>query len=110
MASENTVLAGENRIRTCRWLFYISLLQLLVFFMIPVFIYPAEYLLYLEILAALTLGLIFGLYFLGVNIYGFFVDRSRRVFYTVFIVLIGLWTAWAVISWLFIERMDYLLR
>ncbi|MFC2173521.1 hypothetical protein ACFLU6_12940 [Acidobacteriota bacterium] len=110
MASDNTVVSGENKIRTCRWLFYISLLQLLVFFLVPVFIYPAEYLLYMEILAALTLGLIFGLYFLGVNIYGFFVDRSRRALYTAFIVLIVLWAAWAVISWLFIERMNYLLR
>jgi hypothetical protein len=110
MASENTVLARENRIKTCRWLFYISLLQLLVFFLVPAFIYPARLLLYLEIMAALTLGLIIGLYFLGVNIYGFFVDRSRRALYTAFIVLIGLWMAWAVISWLFIERMDYLLH
>jgi hypothetical protein len=56
------------------------------------------------------LGLLFGLYFLGVNIYGVFIDKTRLPLYVGIIMIISLWLLWAVISWLYIERMDYLLN
>lgn len=105
----NTAIPGY-KIKTIRWLFYISSLQLLVFFTVPVLIYPAQFLLYMEILAALTVGVIFGLFFLFVNIYGMFVDRSRKRLYIIMTILMGCWIVWAVVSWLYIEYMDYLLR
>ena len=98
------------KVKTFRWLFYISSLQLLVFFIVPVLIYPAELLFHMEILAALTVGVIFGLFFLFVNIYGLFVDRSRKPLYIIMTILMGCWIVWVVISWLYIEHMDYLLR
>lgn len=110
MANENNVATIENRTRTFRWLFYMSLAQLLVFFIVPAFIYRAELLVYAEILAAMTLGLIFALFFLVVNVYGLFVDKSRRRLYVSIIVLVTAWVAWSIISWSYIEYMDYLLR
>jgi hypothetical protein len=65
---------------------------------------------YLEILAALTVGVLFALFFLGVNIYGFFMDKQRKQLYVIMIVLMSAWVLWAVISWKNIEYMDYLLR
>jgi hypothetical protein len=65
---------------------------------------------YLEILAALTVGVLFALFFLGVNIYGLFADKHRKRLYIVMIVLMSAWVLWAVISWTYIEYMDYLLR
>ena len=103
------IVIKEDKIKTFRWLSYVSFFQLLVFFMIPIFLVPIEYVLYIEILSALTLGLIFGLFFLGVNIYGLFVDKRRRKLYVVIIILVCVWIVWSVISWLYIEHMDYLL-
>lgn len=110
MTQKEKAVTSEMKVKTFRWLFLISLAQVLAFFIVPVFVLSAKYLLYLELLAALTLGLIFGLFFLGVNVYGLFVDRSRRVLYISFITVIGLWIGWAVVSWSYIEYMDYLLR
>lgn len=110
MTGKNEMVTKENKIKTFRWLFYISLLQLLVFFIVPIFIYPMEYLFYLEILAALTLGLVFGVFFLGVNIYGLLVDSRRRRLYIMMTILISAWIVWSVISWWYIQHMDYLLR
>ena len=70
---------------------------------------PAKYILYVEILAALTLGLIPGFFLMAVSVCGLFVDKSRRPFYIAVVILIGLWIVWAAVSWLYIEHMDYLL-
>ena len=110
MEDEKQIAVEENKVKTYRWLFYFSLLQLIVFFIIPIFIYPAKYLLYLEVLAALTLGPIFGLFFMAVNIYGLFIDRRRRWLYIAIIIVISLWMLWVGISWAYIEHMDYLLH
>ena len=110
MPDDRNAAIPEYKIKTFRWLFYISLLQLLVFFTVPILIYPAEFLLHMEILAALTVGVIFGLFFLFVNIYGLFVDKSRKLLYIIMVILMGGWITWSVISWLWIEHMDYLLR
>jgi hypothetical protein len=61
-------------------------------------------------LAVLTVGVLFALFFLGVNIYGFFVDKHRKQLYIIMIVLMSAWVLWAVISWKYIEYMDYLLN
>ena len=81
------------KIKTFRWLFYISSFQLLVFFASPVLIYPAEILLYMEILAALTVGVIFALFFVFVNIYGLLVDRGRKRLYITMAILMGCWNS-----------------
>jgi hypothetical protein len=69
---------------------------------------PIKVLLAIETLNALTVGLLFGLYFLGVNIYGLVIDIKRRAMYTAIIVYICLWVVWAVISWGYIEHMHFL--
>jgi hypothetical protein len=53
-------------------------------------------------------GLLFGLFFLGVNIYGIFIDKIRRPLYIVIIIFLGAWTVWTIITWLYIEHMYYL--
>ncbi len=108
MVNGNDVVINENKIKTFRWLFYISLFQLLVCFVFPAIIFPAKVLLAIELLNALTVGLLFGLYFLGVNVYGFFIDRRRRPVYLVIIIFISVWTIWTIITWLYIEHMRYL--
>lgn len=110
MMNENNMLIEANKIKTFRWLFYISLLQLGLFFLVPVFIFPSSLLLSLEIMAALTLGLIVAIFFLAVNIYGLVVDKRRKALHIILIILTSMWLIWAAISWLYIEHMDYLLN
>ena len=109
MVQESSTVTTENRIKTFRWLFYISLLQLLAFFIVPALIFPNRLVLHIEIVSALTLGLAVGLFFLLVNVCGFYIDKSRRPLHLAMIIFVGLWFLWATISWLYIERMDYLL-
>jgi len=108
MVDKNDMAINENKIKTFRWLFYISLLQLLACFIFPVILFPIQVLLYIEIFIALTAGLLIGLYFLGVNICGIFVDKRRRSIYIVMSLFISMWTIWTIITWLYIEHMYYL--
>ena len=110
MTSELNTTLHEQNVKTFRWLFYLSLFQLFVFFLVPSLMVPLKILLYLEILAALTVGVLFALFFLGVNIYGLFVDKRRKKLYIGIIIFLTSWILWAFISWLYIEHMDYLLR
>jgi len=110
MVNEGSLLVNENKIKTFRWFFYISLLQLLAFFVVPAFVFPNRLVLHIEIISALTLGLVVGLFFLLVNVCGFYIDKSRRLVYVSMLIIIGLWFLWAVITWSYIEYMDYILR
>jgi hypothetical protein len=110
MVNLSDFVKNENKIKTFRWFFYISLLQSMAYFVVPIFIFPPGYILHIEIISALTLGLVVGLFFLLVNIYGLFLDIGRRPLYVSMLVVIGLWFLWATISWTYIEHMDYLLR
>jgi len=107
MVNKNDKVINQNKIKTFRWLFYISLLQLLACFIFPVILFPVQAL-YIEIFIALTVGLLFGLYFLGVNIYGIFVDKRRCPVYIAIIIFVSVWTIWTIITWLYIEHMYYL--
>jgi O-antigen/teichoic acid export membrane protein len=110
MEEEKQIAVKTNKVKAYRWLFYFSLAQTIVFFIVPAFMYPPKYLPYLEVMAALTLGPIFGLFFMAINIYGLFVDKQRRWLYIIAIILMSLWILWAGISWAYIEHMDYLLH
>ncbi|HUU44941.1 MAG TPA: hypothetical protein VM118_04345 [Acidobacteriota bacterium] len=110
MTTKDSTAPIDIRVKTARWLFYLSLVQVVGFFVVPGFIFPVKYLLYLEILAALTLGVFIALFFLAVNAWCLLIDRKRSVLYTTMIAISGGWIAWAIISWLFIEHMDYLLK
>ena len=100
----------DDRIITFRWFFYISSLQLLAFFIVPALIFPAKHVLHIEIILGLSLGLVVGLFFLLVNICGFYIDKNRRPIYFALIILVIVWFLWAIISWSYIEHMDYILR
>ena len=100
----------DNKIVIYRWFFYISLAQLIAFFAVPALIVPSRYVLHILIIASLTMGLIVALFFLMVNIAGFFIDKTRRPLYISFMSFCSLWLIWAAISWLYIEHMDYILR
>jgi hypothetical protein len=108
MANKSDMVINDNKIKTFRWLFYISLFQLLACLTFPIILFPIRVLLSIEILNALTVGLLFGLYFLGVNIYGMFIDERRRPIYIAVIMFISAWTIWTIITWLYIEHMYYL--
>lgn len=100
----------ESTIRTFRCVFYISVIQLVTFFLVPAFVYPHEIRLHIMVMAALTFGLIPGLYFLIVNLAGIFIDRAHRRLHVSLSVAVGLWFAWAAVSWAEIEHMQYLLH
>ena len=108
MENANDIAINENKIKTFRWLFYISLFQLLACFLFPIILFPIQALFNIEILIALTGGLLIGIYFLGVNIYGTIIDKRRRPVYVVIIAFVCMWTIWSIITWLYIEHMDYL--
>ena len=108
MKHMNQTILHKNRIKTVRWLFYLSLFQLLACFAFPAIMFPAKVLLPIELLNALTVGMLFGLYFLGVNIYGLVLDKRRHALYKAMIVFIVLWAIWVAITWRYIERMRYL--
>ena len=110
MAIEKTSDTDLIKIKTFRWLFYFSLLPIFFLFLGPSFMVPLKILPYLEILGALTVGVLFASFFLGVNIYGLFADKRRKWLYIIMILLMSAWILWAVISWMYIEHMDYLLR
>lgn len=108
MENSRYATLGENRVKTARWLFYLGLFQLLACFAFPAIMFPSRVLFAIELLNALTVGMLFGLYFLAVNIYGYIVDKKRRSMYIAIIVLICMWTSWTVVTWRYIERMRYL--
>lgn len=108
MMNMNQTVLLENRIKTVRWLFYMSLFQLVACFAFPAIMFPAKVLLPIELLNALTVGMLFGFYFLGVNIYGLVLDRKRRALYTAMIVFVALWAIWVAVTWRYIEHMRYL--
>jgi hypothetical protein len=108
MANEKNAVIDEAQVKTFRWLFYISLFQLLACFIFPAILFSTKILFYIEILNALTVGLLFGLYFLGVNLYGTFVDRRRRPIYVALIIFVSMWAIWTTVTWLHIEHMHYL--
>ena len=108
MKNASHTVPNKNRIKTVRWLFYLSLFQLLACFAFPAIMFPARVLLPIEFLNALTVGMLFGLYFLAVNVYGFVLDRGRRPLYAAMIVFVALWAVWTVVTWRYIEHMHYL--
>ncbi|MCP4580971.1 MAG: hypothetical protein GY839_05095 [candidate division Zixibacteria bacterium] len=99
----------EYKIKTFRWLFYLSCFQILVFFAVPALIYPVQILFDMEIMAALTVGVLFALFSLLVNLCGLSIDTDRKLLYIIMSVIMGGWILWASITWIFIEYMDYLL-
>jgi hypothetical protein len=108
MASRNGLTTTTARARICRWVFYFSLAQVLLFFAVPALQFPARYLFHIEALAALTLGLIPALYLFLASLCGLFMDRAARALYLSALVVTGLWFVWAGVSWTYIEYMDYL--
>ena len=111
MSDTKSATMTENRVKALRWFFYFSLFQLLACFAIPVLFFGVasiRTLFVIEHLNALTVGLLFGLYFLAVNVYGLFVDRDRRPWYVVIIIYISLWAIWAAFTWGYIEHIGYL--
>jgi hypothetical protein len=103
----------DGRVKACRWLFYMSLAPIAVLFLFPPVVFsaaPMRVIFSLEVLASLTVGVLFALFFLGVSVYGALVDTRRRRLYVITTLLMSAWISWAVISWTYIEYMDYLLR
>ena len=112
MVSEMKQVDTVYKTRTYRWLFYMSVFSIVFFLIFPILVFPIPFniIIYLEIVAALTVGVLFALYFLGVNIYGIFADKHRKRLYVVLIILMSAWIIWAIISWKYIQYMDYLLK
>ena len=106
----NDKAKAHNRIKTFRLYFYIALTQLLMYFIVPLLIFPGKVIKDIEIISALTLGTLVGIFFGLVNIIGFVMDKSRRTLYVIMLFIIALYLTWVIISWASIEKMDYLLR
>jgi len=88
--------------------------QLVVFFFVPAYGMidsgtPVELIPYVLLLAGMTLGLIFVLYTLVVSVCCMIIDRKGRIFHMIVTGIMSAWVLWALISWSYIEYMDYLL-
>jgi len=110
MGDGDDTIINEKRIKTCRWLFYGTSFQVLAFFAVPVYAYPARFIISMGLLACLTVGVLFSLFYLGVNIYCALIDTQRRTLYIIFITFNAVWIIWAFISWSYIEYMGYILH
>ena len=112
MTHEYKFISKTDKVKTYRWLFYMSIIPIICLFVFPIIVFPVpmKIIFSLEILAALTVGMLFALFFLGINIYGLFVDKQRKPLYIIMLILMSCWLLWAVISWKYIQYMDYLLR
>ena len=106
----NDVVTRENKIRIFRWFFYIGLTQQLMYYIVPALVFPKQVLIDIEIISALSLGLLVSVFFMLVNIAGLFLDKSRWVLYSLILAVLTTYLIWAIVSWAYIERMDYLLR
>lgn len=112
MARELKLADRPYKVKTFRWLFYMSTVPIVCLFVFPIIVFPIPFriIFSLEILAALTVGVLFSLFFLAVNVYGLFIDKRRKILYVAMIIFMSAWILWALISWKYIQYMDYLLR
>lgn len=106
----NDKAKAGNRIKTFRLYFYIALLQFLLYFIVPLVVFPSKIAVDIEVVSALTLGILVGIFFMIVNFLGLRFDKSRRALYVSILSIITLYFVWVIISWAFIEKMTYLLR
>ena len=109
MREDNASAADERWIKTYRWFFYLSLAEVILFFVVPALGFPIDYVPYVLAIAALTLGLLVAVFFLIVNLCGILIDRSRRRLHLMMIAFSTTWLLWAVVTWSYIEHMGYLL-
>ena len=103
-------LKTEARVKTYRWYYYIALTQLMLYFIVPIIIFPGRIVKDVEVISALTLGPVVGLFFLLVSLLGMFLDRERRIAYVVSVSLIAIYLTGVTYSWLYLEQLDFLLR
>jgi hypothetical protein len=101
---------SENRVKIYRLYYYIALTQLLLYFIVPMVIFPGRIIKDVQVISALTLGPLVGLFFFLVNITGLFLDRGRRTLYIVSISIIVIYFAGTLLAWAYIEHLDFLLR
>ena len=83
---------------------------MLLYFIVPILLFPSRVIKDVEIISALTLGLLVGFFFLMVSIMGLFADKRRRGVYIVSLSVIGVYFSAAVVAWSCIERLGFLLR
>lgn len=112
MTHEYESVSKTDKVKTYRWLFYMSIMPIICLFVFPIIVFPIPFksIISLEILAALTVGVLFSLFFLAVNMYGLLIDKRRKILYVAMIIFMSVWILWALISWKYIQYMDYLLR
>jgi len=108
--SSHRLVRTESRVKIYRWYYYLALTQFLLYFIVPMLIFPGRVIKDVEIISALTLGLLVGLFFLLVNLLGLFLDRERRVLYIASVSVIAVYFSGAFVSWSYIEHLDFLLR
>ena len=110
IAASDLDTRAVNATKTFRWYYYIALTQFLMYFIVPILLFPGRAIVSIEVISALTLGLLVGGFLMLVSIVGMFRDKARRLVYIITISVIGLYFIWAAVSWASIEKMDYLLR
>jgi hypothetical protein len=93
----NAAASGEKGIKIFRWYFHIALLQLVLYFTVPAIVFPGSVVIDIEIISALTTGMIVCAFFLFVNIVGFFLDKSRRILYGTLMSLVTAYFLWVII-------------
>lgn len=101
---------AESRVKIYRWYYYLALAQFLLYFIVPIFLFPGRLIKEVEIISALSLGLAVGFFFLLVNVMGLFIDRNRRTVYIISLSIIGIYFTGALVAWSHLERLVSLLN
>ena len=101
---------SDNQIKVYRWYYLFALAQLILYFVVPMIIFPGQVIKDIQVISSLTLGPLVGLFFGLVSLTGLFLDRTRRPLYLVSLAVIVLYLAGVILSWAYIEQLDFLLR
>lgn len=112
MSNKQGFVNQSNKVKTYRWLFYLNIIPIICLFVFPIAVFPIPFksMFYLEMLGALTVGILFAFMFLLVNIICLLMDQRRKFLYVGGIIFTNAWILWAIISWKYIQYMDYLLH
>ena len=100
----------SSRAIVFRWFFFISALELTMYYVVPALQFPPGYVFHIEVVSALTLGNVVAVFFLLVNIAGVILDRNWRGVYISLLVLSVVWLLLVVVTWSRVERWEFLLR
>ena len=108
--SDHRPTKSENRVKIYRWYYYFALAQIVLYFTVPLIVFPGRIVKGAQVISALTLGPVVGLFFFLVSTIGLFLDKGRRALYITTMSVMALYLIAVILSWAYIEYLGFLLR